>query len=117
MASLLRVAGRRFQGIWRRRYATFAEEMQAEEEHALGTMATWRKISLFIAAPSITLVALHAVQKEKEHAQHVKEHGRTFIPYTHLRIRNKPFPWGDGNHSLIHNPKTNPLPEGYEDGE
>lgn len=100
-----------------RRYATtFAEQYHAEEKHAAQTVNMWKMISLFVAIPGVALATWNGFSKEAEHHRHIEEHGRDpFIPYPHLRIRTKPFPWGDGNHTLFHNPHTNPLPEGYED--
>jgi cytochrome c oxidase subunit 6a len=96
--------------------STIEKEFLEEEEHAAKTMGTWRLISLFVAIPGCFVCAYSAWTKEQAHIQHVAEHGRDpFVPYTHLRLRNKPYPWGDGNHSLFHNPHTNALPEGYED--
>lgn len=78
----------------------------------LATMKTWKLISYFVAIPGCLLCAYNAVLKEKEHHTHPRPE---FVPYTHLRLRKKAFPWGDGNHSLFHNPHANALPEGYED--
>ena len=119
MASLVRLTVRGVNSLCRsslrRAQSTFEKEWMEEEAHAAKTMVTWKNISLFVALPAIALVTYSTFQKENAHHKHIEEHGRTeFVPYAHLRMRTKPFPWKDGNHSLFHNPETNPLPEGYE---
>ncbi|XP_043515647.1 uncharacterized protein LOC122531636 isoform X3 [Frieseomelitta varia] len=49
----------------------------------------------------------------------VKESGKQprpdFIDVPYMRRITKPFPWGDGHHTLFHNPVRNPIsPHGYE---
>ena len=39
------------------------------------------------------------------------EDAKEYFAWPHLRLRNKPFPWGDGDTSLFHNSHTNPGPE------
>lgn len=86
--------------------------MSEEENHAKRTMGTWKRISLFIAAPVVGyLTWKNLIVGEDEHEEH------EYIPWAHLRIRNKPFPWGDGDKTLFHNPHTNPCPPGEESNE
>ncbi|CAN7984793.1 unnamed protein product [Ixodes hexagonus] len=40
---------------------------------------------------------------------------RVCVHKQYFIISEAPFPWGDGNHGLFHNPKVNALPDGYED--
>eukprot|EP00091_Calanus_sinicus_P014808 TRINITY_DN324_c0_g1_i17.p1 TRINITY_DN324_c0_g1~~TRINITY_DN324_c0_g1_i17.p1 ORF type:complete len:135 (+),score=46.67 TRINITY_DN324_c0_g1_i17:51-407(+) len=73
----------------------------------------WKKIFFAGAIPVIILSHVNAFGMS-DGSEHVPP---PFIPYDHLRIRTKGFPWGDGNHSLIHNNHLNALPTGYEHGE
>ncbi|KAK6742448.1 hypothetical protein RB195_009988 [Necator americanus] len=71
------------------------------------------KIFLFASIPCLAMgmfVAYrdHVARRDKERPK--------YIPYRFLNVRNKPFPWGDGNHSLFHNKREQYVPGvGFEE--
>uniref|UniRef100_A0A674M994 Cytochrome c oxidase subunit n=1 Tax=Takifugu rubripes TaxID=31033 RepID=A0A674M994_TAKRU len=74
------------------------------------TARTWKILTIVLAFPGVSVCMANAYVKGQEHPPEQPD----FVAYSHLRIRTKKFPWGDGNHSLFHNAHTNALPEGYE---
>merc|ERR1712189_69157 len=78
-----------------------------------GGWQLWKKLSFFVPFPGVALcmlnVYLGAMQEEV--------HQVPFVPYEHMRLRSKRFPWGEGQKSLFHNPHVNALPDGYEHSE
>ncbi|PWA17745.1 hypothetical protein CCH79_00008094 [Gambusia affinis] len=70
---------------------------------------SWKILTIVLAFPGVGVCMANAFMKGQEH--HAQPE---FVPYSHLRIRTKRFPWGDGNHTLFHNSHANALPGGYE---
>ncbi|CAG8440355.1 7603_t:CDS:2 [Ambispora gerdemannii] len=86
----------------------FVAQRQAIKEHAAATTRLWKNITIYVCVPSLILATWNAYRIMKEHEKHEAHHHvspeeRPLYPY--MRLRNKPFPWGDGDHTLFHNPK------------
>merc|ERR1712025_1106799 len=85
------------------RFGAHGARLMSTDAHAGGS-SMWKKLTFF----AIILANVNAFSGDHEEKPE-------FIPYDHLRIRSKKFPWGDGNKSLFHNPHVNALPDGYEE--
>ncbi|KAJ8042794.1 Cytochrome c oxidase subunit 6A, mitochondrial [Holothuria leucospilota] len=112
--AMLRTAIRRFSTAPLRLSAASGEQVglaAGSADH--GSAKTWKILTIIGVVPGVTFCMINAYKGEMEHKAH--HHQPEFVPYTHLRIRTKQFPWGDGNKSLFHNAETNALPEGYEE--
>merc|ERR1712002_987588 len=96
-----------FRGTSRRSYSSGAH---AEHDHA-ASAKKWKQAFLFVGTPITIGIAYNAFFLMPQHPERDE-----FVPYPHLRLRTKSFPWGDGNKSLFHNTYYNALPEGYEEG-
>ncbi|XP_012272399.1 cytochrome c oxidase subunit 6A1, mitochondrial [Orussus abietinus] len=71
----------------------------------------WKLLTLFVALPWVVVSSALILTASAEEERKPRPE---FIPYEYMYRRTTPFPWGDGNHSLFHNPVRNALPDGYE---
>ncbi|KAJ2020858.1 Cytochrome c oxidase subunit 6A1, mitochondrial [Coemansia sp. S85] len=77
----------------------------------LASVETWRKISLFVAVPSVVIFSYVATKEELDHIHHLEHDPPKFVAYPYLRIRRRKLPYGDGDHTPFSNPLVNPDPE------
>ncbi|CAO2629226.1 Cytochrome c oxidase subunit 6A1, mitochondrial [Lemmus lemmus] len=99
------VCGSRVSGLLRRALPRVGRPMSSGAHGEEGSARLWKALTYFVALPGVGVSMLNVFLKSRH-----EEHGRPeFVAYPH------PFPWGDGNHTLFHNPHVNPLPTGYED--
>ncbi|KAK2783008.1 Cytochrome c oxidase subunit 6A, mitochondrial [Emmonsiellopsis sp. PD_33] len=87
----------------------FNRERAAVKAHAAATSDLWRKLSIYGVIPVVILAAINAKNLWDEHWEHW-EHMPPLeerVEYPYQNIRNKNYPWGDGDKTLFWNPEVN----------
>uniref|UniRef100_A0A1B0GMM6 Cytochrome c oxidase subunit n=1 Tax=Phlebotomus papatasi TaxID=29031 RepID=A0A1B0GMM6_PHLPP len=91
-------------------FRSFSEKVGkgSKEAAELPKHIIWRRIFFFGCVPMVGLTFVNCLLNY----EHVRPE---FIPYEHMRLRSKKYPWGDGVKTFFHNKRLNALPNGYED--
>ncbi|KZZ99680.1 Cytochrome c oxidase, subunit VIa [Moelleriella libera RCEF 2490] len=87
----------------------FIKERQHIKDHAKGTTALWKKISIYGVAPALVLAGANAWYLWTAHWEHWSHmpplEERTEYAYQNIRTKN--FQWGDGDKTLFWNESVN----------
>ncbi|XGW16018.1 hypothetical protein V3C99_001456 [Haemonchus contortus] len=96
-----------------RNYDSFRQSLTEPPRRAESSRRKYKNIFVFVSIPCLA-IAMYAAyidyiaRKERDRPK--------YIPYAYLNVRKRPFPWGDGNHSLFHNPREQYVPGvGFEE--
>lgn len=102
-------------GIISQHTANFFKREIEKKQEALSNAKRQSKILFYIGIPLIILTYWNAhLLEEEEHIAH-KEHSVDHVLYPYLHRITVKFPFGDGNHTLFHNPKVNYDPYSKEE--
>ncbi|RHZ86573.1 hypothetical protein Glove_48g46 [Diversispora epigaea] len=86
-------------------------ERKAIEEHAKGTSQLWKNITFYVCFPAVLIGTANSYRIASAHSEHSDHSDHSTDderpPFQYRRIRIKPFPWGDGDTTLFHNPAVN----------